>query len=435
MPDTQFYSHLSTQPAGANHLDLVTRYICQHRLAWTEPTTGKTMPILMVIQLGDLVQSADGAEAVAGPFAEWHRVSAAFENLDDCDPHVPYVVTSGNHELDDFNYFRPSIGYQTFFGPSRWVENGVACNSLADCDLDSGQYFLGAGDTIVARSRNNDVALPGPLTDHIGRHRAGIIRTPDGQRMLFLGLEQAFDFPPAFPGFEGIEGDDSAWPKQVLALYHDVPTVVFHHSMLWMFPPPDTRLRWGPETWASDSISPPAYYWEHPDFGTEGGMKDLYELLIEPYPQVKFLFTGHVYNPNHQADYTIDRSSGPVWAFLRNYQLIDQGLAGNADRYGVGWNVVAAFDPDAREVRVRSYRIDDVENYAVPPVSYAHVGAPAPTECLQTDQNGVAERVISWNFQVPMTTPGLSGAGLAGLAALVVAATVWSVGRLRARAK
>jgi hypothetical protein len=99
----------------------------------------------------------------------------------------------------------------------------------------------------------------------------------------------------------------------------------------------------------------------------------------------------------------------------------------------VGWNVVAVFDPAAREVRVRSYRIDDVESYAEPPLNYDHVGTPAPTECLQTDQNGVGERVISWDFQIPSRTPSLSGVGVAGLASLVVGATVWAIGRRRAR--
>ncbi len=418
MPDTQHYTEALTQPAGSNHLDLVTRYVCQHRTAWTEPTTGKTMPILMVLQLGDLVERADEVQ-------EYERVSAAFANLDQCDPVVPYVVTSGNHDVKSFNYERHSNDFSTYFGPDRWVEQGVACTAPDDCDWSSGKYFIGGGDTIKAFSRNNensDGGFPGPPSDQVGRHRAGIIRAPNGQPFLFLGLEMAFDFPPAAPGFEGVEGNDSSWPQQILGLYPGVPTIVFHHSMLWAFDPPDTRIRWGPETWHSDSISLTPGMFGDPDFGTEGGMKDLFDLLIEPYPQVRFLFTGHVYNPTHQADYTIPRSAGPpVWAFLRNYQRVDLGLPGNEDRYGVGWNAVAVFDPDSEEVRVRSYRIDDVEAYTVPPVNYDHVGQPAATECLETDQGGIGERVISWDFETTgAATPCLSTAGLAGLVALVM---------------
>lgn len=79
IPDTQHYTLLVTQPQGAAHLDLVTRYICANATAWKEPSTGKVMPILMTIQLGDLVQSGDLTEGVAGPLAEWERIDAAMD--------------------------------------------------------------------------------------------------------------------------------------------------------------------------------------------------------------------------------------------------------------------------------------------------------------------------------------------------------------------
>ena len=438
MPDTQGYSDLVTQPAGGNHLDLVTRYVCDHRTAWTEPTTGKTMPILMVIQLGDLVQHSDRQELGDVPLTEWTRVSAAFDNLDECTPKVPYLVTAGNHDLVQYDYEHPSVGYQTYFGPDRWTNQGDACNSLVDCDWQAGQYFLGAGDTIVAGSRNNensDGGSPGPPADQVGRHRAALIRAPNGQPFLFLGLEMAFDFPPAAAGSEGIERDDSAWPKHVLELHPLVPTIVFHHSMLWTFPPPDTRLRWGPETWHSDSIEPtPGDFMTDPDFGLTGGMEHLFDLMIAPYPQVRFLFTGHVFNPTHQADYTIPRPGGPpVFAFLRNFQTVELGLPGNEDVYGVGWNVVAVFDPAAQQVRVRSYRIDDEAAYADPPTDYLHTGEPVPTECMQMDQDGVGERIVSWDFRVGgVPIPGLSAPSTAALAAIVSAAALW---RLRRRSR
>ncbi|MEE2674714.1 MAG: hypothetical protein VX466_13015 [Myxococcota bacterium] len=427
MPDTQSYTFLANQPAGANHLDLVTRYICRHRSAWTEPSTGKTMPILMVMQLGDLVELADREEKLAGPFAEWKRVDAAFQNLDRCSPKVPYVVTNGNHEVDDFTYERPSVGYGTYFHPDRWAKQGVACKAPDDCDWSAGQYFLGAGDPIAPNSRNfidDDGGRIGPAVEQVGRHRAARIEAPNGQPFLFLGLEQAFDFPPAAAGYESVERDDAAWPKRILEVHPRVATIVFHHSLLWAFPPPDTRIRWGPETWRSQSIRPPAGTARDPDFASEGGMKDLFDLLIEPYPQVRFLFSGHVYKPTHQADYTIPRNSGPpVWAFMRNYQRI--GLPGRRDRYGVGWNAVAVFDPEAQQVRVRSYRIDDVESYAVPPVNHDHRGEPAATECLETDQGGIGERVITWDFKTSdASAPTFSGSASKGPAVSVAVAAL-----------
>jgi hypothetical protein len=263
-----------------------------------------------------------------------------------------------------------------------------------------------------------------------GRHRAGLIRSPNGTPFLFLGLEMALDFPPPTTGFEGVEGDDTRWVKKLLELYPDVPTIAFHHNLFWAFEPPDTRLRWGPQTWHSDSIREPLdpdVVPGAPEFGTDRGMKDLFDQLLAPYSQVRFIFTGHVLWPTTQADYTILRSGAPpVWGVMRNYQLVDLGLRGGEDDYGVGWNVIAVFDPDAEQVRIRSYRIDDVEAYADPPVHSLHTGEPAPTECFDTDQGGFPERVIAWDFDAPRAlTPPLLFMGAAVLATLVLCSAVW----------
>ena len=414
MPDTQSYVHASRQPAGARHLDLVTRYLCQNHTSWTEPATGKQMPILMTIQLGDIVESGDSPSPPLDPMTEWRLADAAFDNLDACTPAVPYLVTVGNHDIGSNgegrsglgNYQGSTNGYEHYFGVDRWTKQGHGCATPASCDLASGKWFIGGGDPIAANARNNVApGIPGPATVQAGRHRAGLIRAPNGQRFLFLGLELAIDYPPAAAGFGAVEGDDSAWPRQVLSLYPDVATIVFHHSMLWMFDPPDTRLRWGPEIWQSDSISQPPHPDRGPELGTVGGMKDLYERIVEPFAQVRFLFTGHVFRPTNQADYTIARDGAPpVWAFLRNYQNRARGAPDPAQFYGAGWNVIAVFDPDAGEVRVRSYRIDDVAAYADPPLNFDHAGAPAPTECLDTDESGWGERVISWDFKVNENT-------------------------------
>lgn len=394
------------QPEGANHLDLVTRYICANRTRWTEPRTGKQMPILMVIQLGDLVDRGDAGEDEAGPLAEWTRVDAAFDNLDACDPVVPYLVTTGNHDLAYGSYEAPSRGFEQYFGVDRWKQRGYGCTGPAECDWDAGQWFIGGGDPISTKSRNNASGSqnPGPPAKQPGRHRAARIRAPNGMPMLFLGLELAFDYPPAAaPG----EGDDSAWPIRILSLHRDAATVVFHHSMLWASADPVPRLRWGPETWNSDSIpNPPNPAVGGPPVGTADGMKHVYDRIVAPFSQVRFLFTGHVLTPARQGDYTVERTDAPpVWAFLRNYQNVGP-TAKNRDpqdpqpvkAYGDGWNVIAAFDPDAREVRVRSYRIDDRAAYADPPRNLEHRGTPAPTACLDADQDGVPERVLTWDF-------------------------------------
>ncbi len=64
----------------------------------------------------------------------------------------------------------------------------------------------------------------------------------------------------------------------------------------------------------------------------------------------------------------------------------------------------------------------------MPPVNYDHVGQPAATECLETDQGGVGERVISWDFKATgATTPSLSNAALGGLTISVVATALFAM--------
>ena len=99
----------------------------------------------------------------------------------------------------------------------------------------------------------------------------------------------------------------------------------------------------------------------------------------------------------------------------------------------MGWNVIAVFDPDVQRVRVRSYRIDDVDNYAEPPVDYLHEGPPAPTECFETDQDGLPERVLAWDFSVASAAqaPSLSPGWMGGLALVLAVGALWAVRRSR----
>jgi hypothetical protein len=389
LPDTQFYTDAVHHPHGAAHLDLVTRYLCRERTAWVEPSTGKQMPILMALQLGDLVQSGDRREA--GALAEWERVDAAFDNLDACRPRVPFLVTNGNHDAMGWNYEGRSEGYEAYFGESRWRDQGLACETVASCDFEKGQFFLGGGDPIVARSRNHlGEGGPGPRETVPGRHRAGLIRSPQGRRFLFLGLEMAFDFPPAAPGFEALEGDDAAWPRRVLRAYEGVPTIVFHHSLFLTGPPVSPELVFGPETWRSDSLEAGGV-----------GMKALWDELIEPSPQVLLAFSGHVVRPAPQGDYRVERKAAPpVHGFLRNFQGARvPGTEGFSQVYGAGWNVFVVFDPDAGQIRVRSLRIDDTDAYASPRVDLDHDGEPAATECFDADYGGFGERIIDVDFE------------------------------------
>jgi hypothetical protein len=389
---TEIYTHVSMQPRGAAHLDLITRWICAHRSAWVEPSTGKEMPIVMAIQLGDLVQSGDVDEGANGTLDEWERVDAAFDNLDACPGggSVPYLVTLGNHDLASGNHYAaPSAGYDQFFGPSRWAP--YQCSDPSDCDWAAGEWFIGGGDTIVADSRNNADGAPGPPADQPGRHRAAVIRTPDGQRMLFLGIEAGFDFPPpAHPA----EGDDVAWLRGVLADYPGVHTVLFHHALIGPLGGFVTDEAGG-SAFGSDSIV---------------STQDIWDRVGAPDDQTLMTFNGHWigyidaetggFVKARAYDELLQTNGGlDVFAFFRNYQgeHSQDGQGVNCQPfYGGGWNVIAAFDPSAGEIRVRSYRIEDVDN------DCTHDGVPASAADLQTDKY-LPETTLSYAF--PDTRP------------------------------
>lgn len=418
IPDTQHYTRLSHQPEGGAHVDLMTRYLCDYATDWQEPSTGKTMPIKMVLHLGDMVQSGDLTETIAGPLAEWTRIDAAYDNLDACSPVVPYLTTVGNHDYNISQYEGRTIGYETFFGVDRWLNEGYDCADPADCSGADGEWFIGGGDPIDAFSRNNVIVagIPGPTLPQEGRHRAGVILAPNQQRFVFMGAELAFDFPPAAPGFELIEGDDSAWIKDVLDDYPDDPTIFFHHSMFLLNP----TYIFGPEIFHSDSLV------EGPPFDTGLGMEAIWNEVVDPYPQVFMAFSGHVVSPSGQDDFTFTRTgASDIAGLLRNYQGVSiPGVPGS--NYGAGWTVMAVFDPGTDEIRVRSYRVDDTDAYAL--IDYDHTGSPEPTECLDMDYDGVTERIIPFTFAEP---PGLPAFPTSGYGPVILVAALGIAGVLR----
>jgi hypothetical protein len=85
----------------------------------------------------------------------------------------------------------------------------------------------------------------------------------------------------------------------------------------------------------------------------------LWDAIVEPSPQVLMTFNGHWTGASRQLDALIPRVSGDgVIGVYRNYQGT-QALNGGTP-YGGGWNDIAVFDPDAGQIRLRSYRIGDV---------------------------------------------------------------------------
>jgi hypothetical protein len=447
MPDTQAYTQdwndTGFGPAPNDHLDLVTRYICANRLAWTEPATGKQMPILMVVQLGDMVQGTGTTEAET--LVQWQVLSAAFENLDNCTPPVPYVLALGNHGTQPRGrYQAATTNWSRYFGHDRWAD--YACADPSECDWDAGEWFIGGGDDVHAHSRNHvpdyeltvsavengpfDVGeavewgidglglvqkwnkntgvlnlslgsgTPPAVNDAIsaaggasgtidastnvfpgtgppsleeGRHRAALVRAPNGQPWLFIGLELAFDMPPAS---HPAERDDSAWIRGVLADYPGVHTVYGHHSMF------NYGGSWQTKTW----------------YGCDSRVstETIWNSLVTPYPQVLMTLNANDSSPGLREDeWTLTTPAGAdVHALFRNYAgSYPTGWAnGGVLTEQNGWNAIAVFDADDDEIRIRSYRIDDTD------ADGTYDGTPADSADLDMDYLGRPPVTIPYVF-------------------------------------
>jgi hypothetical protein len=130
-----------------------------------------------------------------------------------------------------------------------------------------------------------------------------------------------------------------------------------------------------------------------------GSNQAIWDELVDPLPQVWGTFNGHHTAPQ-EADFTTSTGSGvDVYSFFRNYQgspTTSYGNGGLATQQD-GWNAIAVFDPEAGQVRIRSYRIEDVDDDGT------HDGVPEATANLDTDFKGRPEVVVEYAF--PDTRP------------------------------
>ncbi len=410
MPDTQGYaSDQQASKGGGEHLKLFTEYVCRNRTAWTEPGTGKVMPILAVLALGDMV--TDGSRA-----SEWNRVDAAFDRLDAEDCRVPYVVAFGNHDRDGtvLPYQGSSLGWESVFGINRWTHRQYECEDPANCSGRDGDWFideLGPAEDIPANSRNKLTfpppfpGGPGPAMRAERRHRAVVLRLPNLQRWLFLALEDVMDFPLPPPhdalGFFDPEPpvshtDGSRWPIRVLDAYPNLTTVLVTHGLI------DATGSFAggrPADFFPDiSCSEPPCY-EGPSWG-----KTLWKRVVEnapggePHTGVALAFNGHHQgNEAERLGESIpagpEKPSGEAQLILRNYQLERHPTCLNQPT-GAGWNTIAVFDTEKAEIRIRSHRIDSA--------NCTHTGTPT----IRASDFGSFRQVVLRNQFFPDLRPG-----------------------------
>jgi hypothetical protein len=239
--------------------------------------------IAAVLHVGDLVE-ADTPE-------QWQVASTSMHRLDDV---VPYVVVPGNHDTDSQ---RNSL-INDYFGRASmsWI----------------------AGTMIAGQIENSFALLDiGP------------------QPWLVLGLE----FGP--------RDAVVAWADTVLKAYADRPAILLTHAYLY-----HDGTRYDIAVSGSDPSQPNYQYWipQYFEFTPDQGINDgemLWQKLVLPNPNVRFVFSGH---DTGDARLTSTRPDGSrVHQMLSDYQWY-----GGVD-FGFGYLRVLQLDYGQKTIKVETY--------------------------------------------------------------------------------
>ena len=283
LPDTQYYS------AWFPHIyKAQTKWIAAQ---------AKARNIQAVLHLGDIVNDYDVTD-------EWDNASKAMRMLDGV---VPYLVVTGNHDVDDDLSLRDSP-IDNYFAPQTlpWItgtfETGKIENSYALVDIGPRKYVV-------------------------------------------VGLEW------------GPRNSALAWADSVLKSYAAYPAIVVTHAFLdndsrydWGKYPGNVGQYWNPHYYAE------AYATDHntPVAEVNDG-EEIYQKLVLPNPNVRMVLCGHVLgDPTYGAVGRITdiRSDGThIHQMLANYQVLQ--LSGSD--CGLGYLRILEFDSTKKEIRVSTY--------------------------------------------------------------------------------
>ena len=285
LPDTQFYAC-----AYPDIFERQAQWILEQRAA---------RGIALVLHTGDIVDQ--------NVPAQWDVAATSLHRLDGV---VPYLLTSGNHDI---------IG---------------ARDSLLDTYFTPDDGAAGA-------------SAPSPREPG---HFDNVFTTVElaGRRWLFIGLE----FAPRTAVV--------AWASEVLAEHAQLPAVLFTHAYLY-----SDGTRYDRAVQPQQAFHPDIYGFT-PEQGVSDG-EDLWRALIEPHENVRLVLSGHVI-PDGTARSVATRPSGSrVHQLLANYQRCEFCPCSEVEGGG-GYLRLLEFDAGAERIAVTTYSphrddaLDDDEN-------------------------------------------------------------------------
>jgi hypothetical protein len=249
--------------------------------------------VAFVLTVGDIVD-----DDVPG---QWANASRALHKLDGV---VPYVLVAGNHD---------------YFGAGWMVNRETMIDSFFPLS------------TFEATASFKGTFEPGKIANHYQ-----LFDVPGGSpigqgsaQWLVLSLE----FGP--------RDEVLAWADTIVKQYAPIPAIIATHAYLY-----DDNTRY-------DNVLRPQQNWspyDYPIGATPGAVNDgeqMWQKLVLPNPNIRFVFCGHVINDG-VGRLTSTRPDGSVvHQVLADYQLYALG--------GGGFLRVMQFFPSDRAVHIRTY--------------------------------------------------------------------------------
>ncbi|WP_247716432.1 metallophosphoesterase [Sinomicrobium weinanense] len=244
----------------------------------------------LVIQQGDLTQNNSKEE--------WETVRQAFRKLDG---KVPYVLAVGNHDMGSapgkFADTRNTTLFNRYFPYSEMSGLPGFGGSFEPDTMDNAWYTVKTGKI----------------------------------KWLVLSLE----FGP--------RNKVLAWAGKIIEEHPDHLVIVNTHSYMYA---DNTRQGEG-DDWR------PQVYGIGKDTGEDAvnDGEDIWQKLIKRYPNVRFVFSGHVLHSGVGTLVSINDGGYPVYQMLANYQ---EGVKG-AEKGGNGWLRILDMDLRENSIEVNTY--------------------------------------------------------------------------------
>jgi len=330
IPDTQNYvDNTKKQPASIKDFLTETAYLAAHKNA---------LNLVFVTHVGDVVQHGDGTNGAPGDKSyggqtEWDRALCAMKVL--ADANIPFGMSPGNHDYDNFSYSKGSnrpltskVMWNRYFGSRSWLFAfkpwyGGASDQLAyDPGLSSFQIF-----------------------------EAG------GKNFLHISLQ--------------MEASDAAlaWAQGVIDAHPNYATIVTTHSYLRPPPAGDTQ----PPLAEPATRNAAAYLTTSgscsggPEATSPGGCnsgQQVWDKFISKNDQIFVVFCGHSWNSavdgisqGENIRINSNNYGHPVYQVLTDYQGNTVGADGvvGSDPGGGGWLRLLEFDRKAGTIHFRTY--------------------------------------------------------------------------------